>query len=78
MFNCKYSCRINLHDQEVADRISKSVGKTESFIYELLLQGQISKEISDQLDIKKSAQFIHNSLIGGRVLAKTIETSKHH
>ncbi|WP_342042803.1 TetR/AcrR family transcriptional regulator [Bacillus sp. OTU2372] len=62
---------LTLHDQEVADRISKSFGKTESFIYELLLQGQISKEISDQLDIEKSAQFIHNSLIGVRLLAKT-------
>ncbi|MDF2790792.1 MAG: TetR family transcriptional regulator [Neobacillus sp.] len=62
---------LTLHDQEVADRISKSFSKTESFIYELLLQGQISGEISDQLDIEKSSQFIHNSLIGLRVLAKT-------
>jgi TetR/AcrR family transcriptional regulator, transcriptional repressor for nem operon len=35
------------------------------------LQGQIREEISDQLDIKKLAEFIHNSLIGLRVLAKT-------
>jgi TetR/AcrR family transcriptional regulator, transcriptional repressor for nem operon len=62
---------LTLHDQEVADRISKSFSKAESFIYELLLQGQISGEISDQLDIEKSAQFIHNSFIGVRVLAKT-------
>lgn len=62
---------LTLHDQEVADRICKSFSKTESFIYELLLQGQISGEISDQLDIEKSSQFIHNSLIGLRVLAKT-------
>jgi TetR/AcrR family transcriptional regulator, transcriptional repressor for nem operon len=62
---------LTLHDQEVADRISKSFSKTESFIYELLHQGQISGEISDQLDIEKLAQTIHNSLIGIRVLAKT-------
>lgn len=60
-----------LHDQEVADRISRSFSKTESFICELLLQEQISGEISNQLDIEKSSQFIHNSLIGVRVLAKT-------
>ncbi|HZG71349.1 MAG TPA: TetR/AcrR family transcriptional regulator [Chondromyces sp.] len=62
---------LSLHDEEIADRISKSFSKTESFIYELLLQGQISGEISNLLDIEKSSQFIHNSLIGVRVLAKT-------
>ncbi|MEH7549857.1 TetR/AcrR family transcriptional regulator [Neobacillus vireti] len=55
---------LTLHDQEVADRISKSFGKTESFIYELLLQGQISKEISDQLDIEKSAHLFIIHLLG--------------
>jgi len=62
---------LSLHDEEIADRISKSFSKTESFICELLLQGQISGEISNLLDIEKSSQFIHNSLIGVRVLAKT-------
>jgi TetR/AcrR family transcriptional regulator, transcriptional repressor for nem operon len=51
---------LTLHDQEVADRISKSFSKTESFIYELLLQGQISEEISDQLDIRKLSEFIYS------------------
>ncbi|MEH7012243.1 TetR/AcrR family transcriptional regulator [Neobacillus niacini] len=62
---------LSLHDEVIADRISKSFNKTESFICELLLQGQISGEISNLLDIEKSSQFIHNSLIGVRVLAKT-------
>lgn len=62
---------LTLHDQEVADRISKSFSKTESFIYELLLQGQMNGELSDQLDLDKLAQSIHNSFIGIRVLAKT-------
>ncbi|HLO12698.1 TetR/AcrR family transcriptional regulator [Neobacillus drentensis] len=62
---------LSLHDEEIAERISKSFSKTESFICELLLQGQISGEISNLLDIEKSSQFIHNSLIGVRVLAKT-------
>ncbi|WP_342043802.1 TetR/AcrR family transcriptional regulator [Bacillus sp. OTU2372] len=67
---------LTLHDQEIADRISKSFSKAESFIYELLLRGQISGEISDQLDIEKLAQTIHNSLIGIRVLAKTTKDKK--
>lgn len=62
---------LTLHDEEIADRINKSFSKTESFIYELLLQGQKNGEISNQLDIEKSSQFIHNSFIGVRVLAKT-------
>jgi TetR/AcrR family transcriptional regulator, transcriptional repressor for nem operon len=62
---------LTLHDQEVADRISKSFSKTESFIYELLLQGQMNGELSNQLDLDKLAQSIHNSFIGIRVLAKT-------
>ena len=59
------------HNQEIADRISKNFNKTESFIYELLVQGQRSGEISDQLNIEKLAQSIHNAFIGIRVLAKT-------
>jgi TetR/AcrR family transcriptional regulator, transcriptional repressor for nem operon len=62
---------LTLHNQEIADRISKSFTKTELFIYELLVQGQISGEISDQLDLEKLAESIHNSFIGIRVLAKT-------
>lgn len=62
---------LSLHDQEIADIINQSFNKTESFIYELLLQGQMSGEISEQLDLKKLAQSIHNSFIGIRVLSKT-------
>ena len=64
---------LTLHDQEIADRIQKSFSKTESLIYELLLQGQMSGELSEQLDLKKLAQFIHISFIGIRVLAKTTD-----
>jgi TetR/AcrR family transcriptional regulator, transcriptional repressor for nem operon len=62
---------LTLHNQEIADMISKNFNKTESFIYELLLQGQKNGEISNQQDIEKLAQSIHNSFIGIRVLAKT-------
>jgi TetR/AcrR family transcriptional regulator, transcriptional repressor for nem operon len=64
---------LSLHDEEIADRISKSFRRTESFIYELLVQGQMNGELSDQLDLEKLAPFIHNSLIGIRVLSKTAD-----
>jgi len=64
---------LTLHDQDIADRIRKNFHKTEAFIYKLLLQGQSSGEISEQIDIRKLALSIHNSWIGLRVLAKTTE-----
>jgi len=64
---------LSLHDEEVADRIRKSFSKTESFIYELLVQGQRNGELSKELDLEKVAQFIHNSFIGIRVLYKTTD-----
>lgn len=67
---------LTLHDQDVADRIRKNFQKTEAFIYKLLLQGQTSGEISEQIDIGKLALSIHNSWIGLRVLAKTTEDKK--
>lgn len=64
---------LTLHNQEIADRISKNFSKTEILIYELLLQGQKNGELSDQLDLEKVAQSIHNSFIGIRVLSKTTD-----
>jgi TetR/AcrR family transcriptional regulator, transcriptional repressor for nem operon len=62
---------LSLHDPEIADRIDKSFRRSEAFIYEQLVQGQKNGEISEQLDVETLAPFIHNSLIGIRVLAKT-------
>jgi TetR/AcrR family transcriptional regulator, transcriptional repressor for nem operon len=62
---------LSTHDPEIAEKVDKSFRKTESLIYELLLQGQKSGELSEQLDIEKLALFIHNSFIGIRVLVKT-------
>ncbi|WP_077212334.1 TetR/AcrR family transcriptional regulator [Bacillus dakarensis] len=67
---------LSLHDPKIADRIQKSFSKTESLIRELLLQGQMNGEVSHQLDVEKTAQFIHNSFIGIRVLAKTTNDQK--
>lgn len=67
---------LSLHNQEIADKVSRSFDKMESFIHELLLQGQLNGELSDQLDLKRTAQFIHNSFIGIRVLSKTTDDTE--
>jgi len=64
---------LSLHDEEIADRIRNSFNKTEAFIYELLVQGQMNGEISQKLDLVKATQFIHSSYIGIRVLCKTTD-----
>ena len=71
MFNSKYSVELFLHNEEVAEKVVDSFSKTEKLLYVLLLRGQTSEEISNHHDAKKLSQFIHNSLVGLRVLAKT-------
>lgn len=64
---------LSLHDEEVAEKVVKSFSKTENLLYELLLCGQKSGEISNHHDAKRLSQSIHNSLVGLRVLAKTTD-----
>ena len=61
----------SLHDGQIAEKVVDSFSKTEKLLNELLLQGQTSGEISRHHDAKKLSQFMHNSLVGLRVLAKT-------
>ncbi|MEH7514388.1 TetR/AcrR family transcriptional regulator [Gottfriedia acidiceleris] len=60
-----------LHDQEVAEKVEQNFAKTEEIIHELLVRGQNTGEISNNHDIEKLSQFIHNSFVGLRVLTKT-------
>jgi TetR/AcrR family transcriptional repressor of nem operon len=64
---------LSLHDEEAAEKIAESFDRTENLLYELLLRGQKSGEISDRHDAKKLSQFFHNSLVGLRVLTKTTD-----
>ncbi|HEY4550591.1 MAG TPA: TetR/AcrR family transcriptional regulator [Bacillus sp. (in: firmicutes)] len=64
---------LSLHDEEAAEKVVESFSKTESLLYELLLRGQKSGEVSDHHDVERLTQFIHNSLVGLRVLAKTTD-----
>lgn len=64
---------LSLHDEEVAKKVVDSFSKTERLLYELLMSGQESGEIPKTLDAGKTAVFIHNSLVGLRVLTKTTD-----
>lgn len=67
---------LSLLDQEVSKRVTEMFEKTETLFYDLLIYGQETGEISKSLDAKGVSHFIHNSLVGLRVLAKTTEDQK--
>lgn len=62
-----------IHDQEAAETVSKRFSNTERVLYELLLRGQKSGEISVHHDAKKLSWFLNNSLAGFRVMVKTTD-----
>ncbi|MED1792112.1 TetR/AcrR family transcriptional regulator [Brevibacillus nitrificans] len=62
-----------LHDEEAADTVSKRFFDTERIIYELLLRGQESGEISAHHNPEKLSWFLNNSLVGFRVMVKTTD-----
>lgn len=64
---------LSLHDEEVAEKVAASFDKTENLLYELLLRGQKTGEISNRHDMKSISHFFHNSLVGLRVLTKTTD-----
>lgn len=64
---------LTLSNPEIAEKTTESFAKMESFIYERLVVGQQNGELSPELELESLAQFIHNSFIGIRVLAKTTD-----
>ncbi|AUO09725.1 TetR/AcrR family transcriptional regulator [Priestia megaterium] len=67
---------LSLLDQEVAEKITETFIKTETLLFDLLKHGQEQGEIPEHYDIKALSKFIHNALIGIRVLAKTTNDKK--
>lgn len=67
---------LSLHDEEVAEKVVESFFKTERLLYELLLSGQKSGELSEHHDAERLSEFLHNSLVGLRVLAKTTNDNR--
>lgn len=66
---------LSLIDEEIATKIADMFTKTEVLFYDLLKIGQENGEISKRHDPKLLSSFLHNSLVGLRVLVK-VEADK--
>lgn len=66
---------LSLLDEEIATKIAGMFTKTEGRFYELLKHGQENGEISKSHDPEVLSLFLHNSLVGLRVVVK-IEADK--
>lgn len=64
---------LSLHDDQAAEKVLESFSETELLLNKLVLRGQQSGEISKHLDAKKTSEFLHNSLVGLRVMTKTTD-----
>lgn len=64
--------KISQRNKSFTKKVTETFIKTETFLFNLLKHGQEQGEISKHYDIKGLSQFIHNSLVGIRVLAKHI------
>ncbi|PAE07498.1 TetR family transcriptional regulator [Terribacillus saccharophilus] len=64
---------LSLHDDQAAEKVLESFSETELLLNSLVLRGQQSGEISNHLDAKKTSEFLHNSLVGLRVMTKTTD-----
>ncbi len=57
-------------DIEVKERVELAFNQTEHFFQALIMKGQMEGEINSDLDAKMVAEYLHNTLIGIRVLAR--------
>nr|WP_321291767.1 TetR/AcrR family transcriptional regulator [uncultured Trichococcus sp.] len=62
---------LSLLDNEISQRIKSAFKQTENLIADLLIRGQARGEVASSFDISELARYIHNALIGVRVLVKT-------
>ncbi|MFC3747011.1 TetR/AcrR family transcriptional regulator [Paenibacillus sp. GCM10012306] len=60
-------------DSEASEYVHQFWDYTEQLIHDLIIQGQESGELSKTLDAKGLSQYFNNSLIGLRVMVKTIK-----
>ncbi|MFY9901876.1 MAG: TetR/AcrR family transcriptional regulator [Trichococcus sp.] len=61
---------LSLLDNEVSQRIKFAFKQTENLIADLLIRGQARGEVARSFDINELSRYIHNALIGVRVLVK--------
>lgn len=67
---------LSLLDNDVSQRIKSAFKQTENLIADLLIRGQARGEVASSFDISELSRYIHNALIGIRVLVKVTEDPK--
>lgn len=67
---------LSLLDKEIAQISTDLFKKTEQVFCYLVIKGQTSGELSKEIDPAAISRFLHNNLLGLRVLAKTNYTKK--
>ena len=67
---------LSLLDQEIDRLVTAMFNRTEGMFEELIRHGQENGELSGDIDPEETARFLHNNLIGLRVLIKTNYSQK--
>ena len=67
---------LSLLDQEIDRLVTAMFNRTEGMFEDLIRHGQQNGELSGEIDPVQTARFLHNNLIGLRVLIKTNYSQK--
>ncbi|KOP29057.1 TetR family transcriptional regulator [Exiguobacterium sp. BMC-KP] len=62
---------LSLLDTKIDEIVTDMFRKTEAMLQQLIEQGQSTGEVSSAIHAKQTARFLHNNLVGLRVLVKT-------
>lgn len=62
---------LSLLDKEIGRIVTKMFNRTEDMFNILIKRGQTSGELSKEIDSDNTSRFLHNNLVGIRVLIKT-------
>ncbi|KPN97494.1 MULTISPECIES: TetR/AcrR family transcriptional regulator [Lysinibacillus] len=75
-FAVNTAVELSLLDKDIQHLTTKMFNDTEELFNKLLKEGQNKGELKNDLNTQVTAQFLHNNLIGLRVLVKTKYTKK--
>lgn len=64
------AAELGARDEEVKERTEKAFAQTELFLEKLIKKGQQEGEISNVYDASTLAEYLHNALIGIRILSR--------
>ncbi|WP_124058666.1 TetR/AcrR family transcriptional regulator [Bacillus subtilis] len=67
---------LSVLDKEIGRIVTKMFNRTEDMFNNLIKRGQTSGEISKEIDSDNISRFLHNNLVGIRVLIKTNYSKK--